>query len=57
MASLSPAAVTRNLAQVRERIAAAERRAGRLPGSVTLVAATKYLPAADIPTLVRSGCR
>lgn len=46
-----------NLAAVRERIAAAARRAGRDPASVTLVAVTKSVPAETIAALAALGVR
>lgn len=44
-----------NLAQLRARIDAAARAAGRDPGEVTLVAVTKTFPAADVVRLARLG--
>ncbi len=44
-----------NLAEVRARIASAERDAGRSPGSVTLVVVTKTWPASDVRLLARLG--
>jgi PLP dependent protein len=44
-----------NLAQVRERITRAEARAGRKPGSVTLVAVSKKMPASDVLASLRAG--
>ena len=44
-----------NLAQVREEIAAALATAGRDPGKVEVLAATKYVSAADLPILARAG--
>lgn len=44
-----------NLRAVRDRIAAAARRAGRDPAGVTLVAVTKSVPAAVAAELVRAG--
>ena len=43
------------LAEVRERVAAAERRSGRAPGAVTLVAATKTVPVVRIAEVVGLG--
>lgn len=43
------------LAALRERIAAACRAAGREPGSVTLLAVTKTVPAADVAMLLDLG--
>ncbi len=47
--------IARNLAAVRERIAAACAAAGREPGEVTLVAVTKFFAAADALRLYRLG--
>jgi len=44
-----------NLAQVRERIASAEARAGRKPGSVALVAVSKKMPASDVLASLHAG--
>lgn len=44
-----------NLAQVRQRIAQAEKRAGRAPGSVTLVAVSKRMPASDVVASLAAG--
>ena len=44
-----------NLAEVRERIAAAEAAAGRAPGSVQLVVVTKTWPASDVRLLAGLG--
>ena len=46
-----------NVEEVRARIAAAARRAGREPSSVTLVAATKYVGPAVVRTLAGLGVR
>src|SRR5215831_17748823 len=46
-----------NLASVRERIAAAERRSGRETGSVTLIGAVKTLPAETLAAAVALGLR
>lgn len=43
-----PEAIRSNLALVLSRIAAAERRVGRPPGSVKLVAVSKKMPASDV---------
>ncbi len=48
---------TQSLGVIRQRIAAAERRFGRQPGSVTLLAASKTRPAEDIEEASRSGQR
>lgn len=55
---MSPLArrIVENLARVREQIAAAELRGGRQPGSVTLVAVTKYVGPAEAEALVAAGC-
>ncbi|GAA0734988.1 YggS family pyridoxal phosphate-dependent enzyme [Dactylosporangium roseum] len=47
--------IGRNLARVRERIAAACRAAGREPDEVTLVAITKTYPAEDVAELAALG--
>ena len=47
--------IQENLNCVLARIAAAERRAGRAPGSVQLVAVSKTFPAADVLEAVRAG--
>jgi PLP dependent protein len=44
-----------NLAQVRGEIAAATATAGREDGEVEVLAATKYVSAADLPILARAG--
>jgi pyridoxal phosphate enzyme (YggS family) len=44
-----------NLAEVRERIAAAAGRAGRDPGGIEIVAAVKYVPAAELEALAEAG--
>jgi pyridoxal phosphate enzyme (YggS family) len=46
-----------NVAAVRERVAAACRRAGRDPAGVTVVAVTKYAGAEVARALVAAGCR
>jgi pyridoxal phosphate enzyme (YggS family) len=46
-----------NLAEVREEIAAASTRAGRDPGGVEVLAATKYVSAVDMPILAEAGIR
>lgn len=45
-----------NLAEIRERIAAAADRSGRLPSAVTLVAATKTVNIATARALAEAGC-
>ncbi len=49
--------VRANLAEVREEIAVAASAAGRDPGEVELLAATKYVSAADLPILAEAGIR
>ncbi len=48
-------ATAHTLATVMQRISAAERRYGRPPGSVTLLAVSKTRPAMDIEELARAG--
>jgi pyridoxal phosphate enzyme (YggS family) len=50
---MSPDAIERNLERVRERIAAV----GRDPGTVEILAATKYVDAGDLPALAEGGIR
>ncbi len=52
---LDPAAVEANVAAVRERIAAAARRAGRDPDAVELLAAVKYVPVQELGVLLDAG--
>jgi pyridoxal phosphate enzyme (YggS family) len=52
-----PIAIGTNLARVRERIAAAARRAGRRPEEVTLVAVTKTHPAHVVTAAYQAGLR
>jgi pyridoxal phosphate enzyme (YggS family) len=52
---LDPERVRANVAAARERIAAACARAGRDPASVELLAATKYVEAEEMETLVAAG--
>jgi pyridoxal phosphate enzyme (YggS family) len=52
-----PQAIAANLAGVRARIAAAERAAGRAPGSVRLVAVSKKMTLDDIRTALATGQR
>jgi pyridoxal phosphate enzyme (YggS family) len=47
--------VSANLAEVRERIAAAAARAGRYAGEIEIVAAVKYVPAAELEALAQAG--
>ena len=49
--------VLRNLEEIRERIAAAARRAGRDPGDVLLVAAAKTVPVEPIRWAIDAGVR
>jgi pyridoxal phosphate enzyme (YggS family) len=46
-----------NIAEVREEIAAAAVSAGRNPDEVEVLAATKYVSTADLPTLAEAGIR
>ncbi|MDQ3676113.1 MAG: YggS family pyridoxal phosphate-dependent enzyme [Actinomycetota bacterium] len=55
VSGLTAERVRSNHADVRERIAAAARRAGRDPRSVELVAAVKYLPADELGALAQAG--
>jgi PLP dependent protein len=48
--------VTRNLADVRERIAKAAESTGRAPSEITLVGITKYVTPREIAALVDAGC-
>jgi pyridoxal phosphate enzyme (YggS family) len=50
-----PAFLARRLADVRDRIAAAERRSGRKPGGVTLIGAIKAQPAERVAAAVELG--
>ncbi len=52
---LTAECVRANLGEVRERIAAAAARAGRDPGEVEIVAAVKYVPAAELGVLAEAG--
>ena len=47
--------VRANLDEVRERIGAAAARAGRDPGEIEIVAAVKYVPAAELGALAQAG--
>jgi pyridoxal phosphate enzyme (YggS family) len=53
--ALDPVRVRANVAAVRERIAAACVRAGRDPGSVELLAATKYVSIDGLEALIEGG--
>jgi pyridoxal phosphate enzyme (YggS family) len=55
MAVVTADAVRANLAVVRERVARAAVRSGRDPGEVEILAAVKYVCAADIPALADAG--
>jgi len=55
ISGLDPASVRANLEAVREEVAAAAGRAGRDPGSVQILAATKYLAPAELPALAQAG--
>ncbi|MEA2301498.1 MAG: dependent protein [Solirubrobacteraceae bacterium] len=55
MAGLSVERVRANVGLVRERIAAAAGRAGRRPEEVALLAAVKYVAAADLGVLAAAG--
>src|SRR5690606_8694973 len=48
--------VARNLAQVRQRIAAAAAKGGRAERDVRLVGITKYVTSREIAALVAAGC-
>ncbi len=52
---LDPERVRANLAEVRERIAAAAARAGRDPDAVEVLAAGKYVPADEMAALAAAG--
>lgn len=49
--------VQHNLAQVRERISDAAHQSGRDPDAIEVLAATKYVPSEDLPTLAAAGIR
>jgi hypothetical protein len=49
--------IRQNLACVREQIADAARRAGRVQDAVEILAATKYVHSEDLPTLATAGIR
>lgn len=55
LAAPDPERVRANIATARERIAAACARTGRQPSEVELLAATKYLPAAQLGVLAQAG--
>jgi pyridoxal phosphate enzyme (YggS family) len=54
---LDPARVRMRLEQAEQRIARACERAGRSPGDVELLAATKYVPAEELGVLAEAGVR
>jgi pyridoxal phosphate enzyme (YggS family) len=49
--------IRQNFARVREQIADAARQAGRDPGEVEILAATKYVPSENLPMLAAAGIR
>jgi hypothetical protein len=53
--ALSAEVVAANLAEVREEVAAAARRAGRAPADVEIVAAVKYVDLEDLGALLEAG--
>jgi hypothetical protein len=55
MATLTAERLRANLAEVRDRIAAAAARAGRSPADVELLAAVKYLSVDELPLLADAG--
>jgi len=55
ISGLTAERVAANLAEVRERIAAAAARAGRDPGEIEIVAAVKYVPADELGALAQAG--
>ncbi|MEA2224554.1 MAG: dependent protein [Solirubrobacteraceae bacterium] len=55
ISGLTAERVRANLAEVRERIAAAAARAGRDPGDVEIVAAVKYVPVEQLAALAEGG--
>jgi pyridoxal phosphate enzyme (YggS family) len=55
LVTVDPGVVAANVAAVRERIAAAAGRAGRDPGSVTLVAVAKLFPPDAVRAVLRAG--
>jgi PLP dependent protein len=54
---LDPARVRMRLEQAEQRVARACERAGRSPGDVELLAATKYVPAEELGVLAEAGVR
>lgn len=57
LAVIDPNTVRANLAELRERVAAAARTAGRDPSEIELLAATKYVSPRDMPALAAAGVR
>jgi pyridoxal phosphate enzyme (YggS family) len=57
ISELDSQTVRANLSEVRERIARAAQRAGRDPATVQILAATKYVPVAEMPKLAAAGVR
>ncbi len=55
ISNLRAARIAENLARVREQIARAADAVGRDPGAVEVLAATKYVAAADLPALAQAG--
>ncbi len=55
IADLTVERVRANLAQVRAEVAAAARASGRDPGEVEILAAVKYIPCEELPTLAAAG--
>jgi pyridoxal phosphate enzyme (YggS family) len=55
ISGLDAETVRANLQEVREEIASAAVRAGREAGDVQILAATKYLPAGELPALAEAG--
>ena len=53
---MDPRRLERNLAEVRQRMADAARRAGRVPSDIRLVAVTKYVSEDAARALVSAGC-
>ncbi len=49
--------VRENLARLQDELAAAAARSGREPGAIEVLAATKYVAAADLPILAEAGVR
>ena len=57
ISGLRASVIRANLAEVRDEIAAAATAAGRDPAEVEVLAATKYVSAADLPILAEAGVR